>query len=481
MCYSLMGHTRHVADYLCSALSSISPNLVAAQVVDIVPAVRHASFPQSSTALAGFQKLRRRNGHFSYKEFLHNIPSSFLCGKPVFAFCTYGQLAGYCAEDAISILCSKGAISFSTFSVQAPDTWLWYSPRKPRKYVWGTDCMLPAQNFAIKLNRELNTFWMTHSPPSYPTYKWRRYIPFRNFPSRILRYVMGPIHYDPTKCRPCGKCVKLCPVSALTHLRHSHSQQSLPTDISNNIEDLRPVYNYSHCLVCGRCWPQQLDVGVHAMQLCEGNDTQEPFLAGFATFTWEDFQEAIVRTSTLYIGNLSFYTSEEQIHELFSKCGSIKRIIMGLDYQKKTPCGFAFVEYYQRSDAADAIKYINGTRLDDRLIRTDWDPGWKQGRQFGRGPSGGQIRDEFREDFDPGRGGLGAMAKKRTDVVATVGATGFPISPGVVPTPPQRQIKRPPDERESSPTTKRYRYSSDNPRFEHKHGRRGSDDENHSE
>jgi nuclear cap-binding protein subunit 2 len=64
--------------------------------------------------------------------------------------------------------------------------------------------------------------------------------------------------------------------------------------------------------------------------------------------------EALARSSTLYvrsrthcglrrsnkipqIGNLSFYTTEEQIYELFTKCssaaegGGIKRVIMGLD------------------------------------------------------------------------------------------------------------------------------------------------------
>lgn len=57
-------------------------------------------------------------------------------------------------------------------------------------------------------------------------------------------------------------------------------------------------------------------------------------------------QERLLRvTTTLYVGNLSFYTTEEQIYELFSKCGDIKRIVMGLDKYKKTPCGFCFVEY----------------------------------------------------------------------------------------------------------------------------------------
>ena len=60
--------------------------------------------------------------------------------------------------------------------------------------------------------------------------------------------------------------------------------------------------------------------------------------------TMEEQEELLAQSSTLYVGNLSFYTTEEQIYELFSKCGDIKRIIMGLDRNKKTPCGFCFVE-----------------------------------------------------------------------------------------------------------------------------------------
>ncbi|KAI9267482.1 putative nuclear cap binding protein subunit 2 [Helicostylum pulchrum] len=112
-------------------------------------------------------------------------------------------------------------------------------------------------------------------------------------------------------------------------------------------------------------------------------------------------------TATLYVGNLSFFTTEEQIYELFGKCGEIKRIIMGLDRNQKTPCGFCFVEYYHRSDALDCMKYTNGTKLDERVIRCDLDPGFKEGRQFGRGRSGGQVRDEYRTEYDVGRGGWG--------------------------------------------------------------------------
>ncbi|KAJ3037517.1 nuclear cap binding complex subunit [Rhizophlyctis rosea] len=123
--------------------------------------------------------------------------------------------------------------------------------------------------------------------------------------------------------------------------------------------------------------------------------------------------KALAASTTLYVGNLSFFTTEEQIYELFSKTGEIKRIIMGLDRNKHTPCGFCFVEYYHRQSALDCMSFINGTKLDERIIRTDIDPGFTAGRQYGRGKSGGQVRDEHREDYDAGRGGYGANAAMR--------------------------------------------------------------------
>ncbi|KAI1467160.1 RNA-binding domain-containing protein [Daldinia caldariorum] len=118
-------------------------------------------------------------------------------------------------------------------------------------------------------------------------------------------------------------------------------------------------------------------------------------------------EDPLKNATTLYVGNLSFYTTEEQVYELFSKCGEIKRLVMGLDRFNKTPCGFCFVEYYTHQDALDCMKYIGGTKLDERIIRTDLDPGFEEGRQYGRGKSGGQVRDEYRDDYDEGRGGLG--------------------------------------------------------------------------
>uniref|UniRef100_A0A0K0ELF0 Nuclear cap-binding protein subunit 2 n=1 Tax=Strongyloides stercoralis TaxID=6248 RepID=A0A0K0ELF0_STRER len=115
----------------------------------------------------------------------------------------------------------------------------------------------------------------------------------------------------------------------------------------------------------------------------------------------------LANSTTLYVGNLSYFTRESQVYELFSRAGDVKRVIMGIDRFKRTPCGFCFVEYYNREDAENAMRYINGTRLDERVIRTDWDAGYVEGREFGRGKHGGQVRDEYRQDYDQGRGGWG--------------------------------------------------------------------------
>ena len=85
----------------------------------------------------------------------------------------------------------------------------------------------------------------------------------------------------------------------------------------------------------------------------------------------EEYLERLRTSATLYVGNVSFYTSEEQIWDLFSRAGPVKAIVMGLDKNLKTPCGFCFVEYHNRPDAERAVKYLNGTKLDDREVRMD--------------------------------------------------------------------------------------------------------------
>ncbi|XP_036127102.1 nuclear cap-binding protein subunit 2-like [Molossus molossus] len=106
----------------------------------------------------------------------------------------------------------------------------------------------------------------------------------------------------------------------------------------------------------------------------------------------KEHENLLKKSCTLYVGNLSIYTTEEQLFELFSRCGDVRNVFMGLDKLKKTACGFCFVEYYYRADAENAMRFLNGTVLDDHIIHTDWDMGFREGRQY-----------ECREDFDAGR------------------------------------------------------------------------------
>lgn len=153
--------------------------------------------------------------------------------------------------------------------------------------------------------------------------------------------------------------------------------------------------------------------------------------------SYDEQQRAMATSATLYVGNLSFFTSEVQIYELFSRVGSVQKVIMGLDRFKKTPCGFSFVEcvlftlrcvcitlaltlfrrrYRAHDEALACANFVSETKLDNRVIRCEMDGGFREGRQFGRGLSGGQVRDDRRskDEYDPGRGGYG-----RSDVASS--------------------------------------------------------------
>lgn len=121
----------------------------------------------------------------------------------------------------------------------------------------------------------------------------------------------------------------------------------------------------------------------------------------------ENWQKAIgglPDSTCVYVGNLKFLTREEQIYQLFSRAGVVKRVIMGLNKLTMTPCGFCFVEYYNHEDAVKASKYLVGANLENQVIKVDLDPGFEEGRQYGKSRrTGGQIRDDFRNRIDPSR------------------------------------------------------------------------------
>lgn len=52
----------------------------------------------------------------------------------------------------------------------------------------------------------------------------------------------------------------------------------------------------------------------------------------------------------------------------------------------------SLLRYYLRNDALACKRYFDGMKLDERYIRVDLDPGFREGRQFGRGRRGGQVK-----------------------------------------------------------------------------------------
>jgi len=71
--------------------------------------------------------------------------------------------------------------------------------------------------------------------------------------------------------------------------------------------------------------------------------------------------------------------------------------------------------------------------LDDRPIRVDFDWGFEEGRQWGRGRSGGQVRDEYRTDYDPGRGGYGKMVQRELEAQRELVDYGGSFQPNAPP------------------------------------------------
>lgn len=71
----------------------------------------------------------------------------------------------------------------------------------------------------------------------------------------------------------------------------------------------------------------------------------------------------------LYVGNLSYDTTEEGMRELFTKAGTVLTVDMIKDRDTGRMKGFAFVTMSNQVEAENAIKMFNEKMLDDRAIR----------------------------------------------------------------------------------------------------------------
>jgi RNA recognition motif-containing protein len=73
----------------------------------------------------------------------------------------------------------------------------------------------------------------------------------------------------------------------------------------------------------------------------------------------------------LYVGNLSFKTTDASLKEAFQAHGQIESARVVMDRDTGSSKGFGFVEMPNREEAMAAIKALNGVELEDRNINVN--------------------------------------------------------------------------------------------------------------
>jgi cold-inducible RNA-binding protein len=72
--------------------------------------------------------------------------------------------------------------------------------------------------------------------------------------------------------------------------------------------------------------------------------------------------------SKIYVGNLSFSTSNEDLTQAFAKYGTVRSAKIVTDRDTNRSKGFAFVEMGNSTEAETAIMRLNGTELEGRSL-----------------------------------------------------------------------------------------------------------------
>ena len=100
---------------------------------------------------------------------------------------------------------------------------------------------------------------------------------------------------------------------------------------------------------------------------------------------------------SLFVGNMSFQTSESELRELFAPFGQVTRVHMAMDRETGRARGFAFVEMPNDAEAAAAMTALDGKEVGGRNLKVNearpkGEGGGSRGpRNFG-GPGGGGGR-----------------------------------------------------------------------------------------
>jgi RNA recognition motif-containing protein len=115
----------------------------------------------------------------------------------------------------------------------------------------------------------------------------------------------------------------------------------------------------------------------------------------------------------LYVGNLPFSATEDQLTDLFSQAGKVESVRVMKDMATGRARGFAFVEMGSDDDAQQAISRFHDYKMEGRgLVVNEARPKPQGGGGFGgdrggygggRGAGGGGNRNFESDDFSGGR------------------------------------------------------------------------------
>jgi len=75
--------------------------------------------------------------------------------------------------------------------------------------------------------------------------------------------------------------------------------------------------------------------------------------------------------TNIFVGNLSYNTSESALEQAFSAYGAVERVSIVRDRDTGQPRGFAFVEMTNANEAANAISALNGRDMDGRALNVN--------------------------------------------------------------------------------------------------------------
>lgn len=82
-------------------------------------------------------------------------------------------------------------------------------------------------------------------------------------------------------------------------------------------------------------------------------------------------QKGSTLSSKVFVGNLEFSTTRDELEALFSEAGSVVDVFLPSDRATGRPRGFAFVEYSSDEEAEAAIKKFDGYELGGRSLRVN--------------------------------------------------------------------------------------------------------------